>query len=191
MRVALERVMSLLFLIALPAAIGGIILGPKIISLVFGESYLPATPSFQVLLLTLIIDFSAAVLSAAVFAYNKQRNLILYSAIGGGLNVILDLILIPRFGIIGSAWATFGAQLVSNAYLWHIMNAINKFHIFRHLRKISAGTLGMALVTVALSLAHVHVVGTILISILVYFGILYLLREPILREIKLILRPAA
>lgn len=189
MRAILERVLRALFLISIPAAVGGILLGPQIIALVFGHSYLPATAPFQILLLTIIVDFSAVVLTTVMFAYDKQKNLILYSAIGGGLNVALDLALIPRFGMVGSAWATFGAQLVSNAYLWHIVKKTTEFHVFPHMKRIVIATLGMGLMTFLLSQAGVHVIGTILISILAYFGMLYLLREPILREIKTILQP--
>ncbi len=191
MRAVLERVLSSLFLVAIPIVAGGILLGPQIISFVFGKEYLPATAPFQILLLTLIADFSAVTLSAVLFAYDRQRDLIVYSAIGGILNVALDLALIPRFGMVGSSWATFGAQIASNAYLWRIVKKTNDFRVFSHLKKIIAATAGMAAVTISLAALHANLFANIGVSIITYFGLLHLMREPILREIKTILRPAA
>src|SRR3990167_1038610 len=113
-RAVLERILSLMFLVAIPLAVGGIIVAPYLVAFIFGADYLPGTTSLRILLLTLLVDFPAVFLSAAIFAHDKQKLLIAYSAIGGILNVVLDLALIPIFGIAGSAAATLAAQIASN-----------------------------------------------------------------------------
>ncbi|MFH1246383.1 MAG: flippase [Candidatus Liptonbacteria bacterium] len=190
-----ERIVSMMFLVAIPIVVGGIITAGPLLTYVFGSSYAPGTLSFQLLLLTLLIDFPAVVLSAAVFAYNRQKNLILYSAIGGVANVIFDLVLIPRFGISGSAIATIGAQLLSNIYLWYILNRINNFSILKHLRKVFIAAIIMSAVTLTLSQLYfhgspLHVLLVIAGSIPIYFGVLYFLREKLLLEIRTTLQPA-
>jgi PST family polysaccharide transporter len=188
-RMILERIISISFLIAIPAAAGGVLLGSQIISFLFGKSYLPATISFQLLIATIVVDFSATILTSAIFAYDAQKKLIIYSALGGILNVIFDLLFIPIMGIAGSGLATLLAQIISNAYLWRTMNKLNYFSILPHLKKIVAASIGMALVILALASIEIHVLAIIAVAIACYFAILVLLKEPLLLEMKSILQP--
>jgi O-antigen/teichoic acid export membrane protein len=186
-RIALERSISLIFLISIPIAVGGVILGTQILSFIFGSAFAPGGMAFKLLLITLIVDFPGSIIVNAIFAYGHQRSLIITSAIGAISNVILDVILIPRFGMTGSAFGTLIAQTLSNGYLWYVMNKINPFSIPPHLKKILAATLVMALVTVALFFLHVELLIIIALSTLTYFAILLALREKLLTEINAVL----
>jgi len=188
MREALERVVSLVFIIALPAAVGGIILGQPIMAGLFGESFSPGTIAFQVLLLTILIDFPAVILSSALVAYDRQKNLIVYAAIGGGLNVLLDFLLIPRFGIAGSSVATLIAQFVSNVYLWHTARSLIQFEVLPHLKIAVFATLGVGILTALFAALHLHFVAIVAIAAIAYLSLLLKLRDPLLRELFLILR---
>jgi O-antigen/teichoic acid export membrane protein len=183
-RSALERVTSLVFLISLPMAIGGAILGTQIMRLVFGPEYAIGGLAFQILMITMIVDYPATIISAAVFAYDHQKSLIITSAIGGIGNVIFDLILIPPFGIAGSAVATLLAQTLSNAYLWHVMKKLNHFEILPRLKKIAVATAVMSAVSATLFLSGVPVAANIALCVAVYFLVLKILREPLLKDIR-------
>lgn len=190
-RTILERILSLSFLASIPMALGGFVLGGKIVGLVFGAGYLGAVSSYQILMLTLLVDFPAVILSNAIFAYDRQRNLILFSAIGGFFNVLFDLLLIPKFGIVGSAWATLCAQIISNAYLWRATNKVNPFRVLPHLKKIVAAAAIMAVFALTLSHFGVNVIAIIAASAALYFGLLFAFKESLLGEMKLILAPEA
>ena len=184
----LEYLISATFLLAFPLAAGGLLLGQNIISFIFGGGFAAATLSFRILLLTLLIDFPAIILSNAIFSYNKQKKLIVYSALGGFSNVFLNILLIPVFGIAGCALATLIAQCISNIYLWHTMKALNPIAIFPRLKNIAIATAVMAVTTFGISLLSIHILLNIIISACAYFAVLYFLREPVLREIKVMLR---
>ncbi len=184
LRGILELIVSFTFLIAIPIAVGGILLGGQIIEFVFGSSYVGGTSSFQVLLLTILIDFPVVILTNVAFAYGKQKSLMIYSGIGGLSNVILDLILIPRFGILGSAWATLFAQAISVAYLWKVVRGVSRPKILPHLRKIILATVCMAVAVILVALTGAHVIAAVLAGMAVYAGMLFLLKEPLLQEIK-------
>ncbi|MEK7174246.1 MAG: flippase [Patescibacteria group bacterium] len=179
-----EFTLGVAFLAALPIMAGGWLLAPGIIQTLFGDAYSPAAPAFAILTLTLAATFAGVILSNVVFAYDRQRYLIIYAAIGGGLNVILDILLIPPFGIIGSAIATFIVQFVAIAYLWRVTKFVLPFHILPHLKKIIPATIAMAAIVYGLDAIGASTVVNIAISALVYFAILVLLREPILREAR-------
>ena len=184
MRLAVQKILKVVLLMALPLVAGGVLTATPLIKLLFGGEYLPAVNSFQILVFTIVIDFSAVVLANAIFSYNRQKNLIVYAGIGGVCNVIFDLILIPPFGITGSAVATLLAQLISNAYLWMTMKKINHFTVLPHLLRGFLSVVIMGLfVTIALYL-KIQVMLVILISAIIYSLMLLLLREPILMELK-------
>ena len=188
-RAGLERIVGLIFLISIPLALGGAILGTQIMKLVFGAAFAPGSLAFKILILTLIVDFPTTIVSAAVFAYNRQKGLIITSLIGGISNVIFDLVLIPRFGIAGSAVATLIAQIASNWYLWHMMKKINYFEVIPKLKAIVTAGVVMSLATVLFLALHVNVILNIILSGAIYFAILIAFHEPLLIEIKHILQP--
>jgi PST family polysaccharide transporter len=189
-RTIFERTISVVFLLSVPLALGGLILGTPIMQFVFGAAYGGGGLSFKILMLTLLFDFPLTIIGAAIFAYDRQKNLIVSAIIAGVLNTGFDLALIPIFGIAGSALATLLAQAATNWYLWRKMNQINRFSVFPRLGRIIAAGLGMALVVAALALLHMHVLVSIAAGGITYLLLLYLLREPLLREMRSIARPA-
>ena len=100
-----------------------------------------------------------------------------------------DLLLIPPFGIAGSAAATLLAQALSNWYLWYAMKKINSFEVLPHLRRIITAGVLMAAATTLLFVAGTNVIVNVAICALLYFGLLYAFREPLLKEIKRIIVP--
>ena len=189
-RSILERMLGIMFLAALPLALGGIITARPLTEVIFGAQYIPATPAFQVLLLTLLANFPAVILSNAVFAYNQQRALITFSVIGAISNVILDILFIPIFGILGSAWSTFGAQAVSNIYLWWRMKKINHFSIRTYVLQLLPSTLLMAIIVYFLTwLLGFHVLISIVLGAAAYLGFLAWQKNPLFEELRSILRP--
>ena len=188
-RAVFERTVSFIFLASVPLALGGAILGTQIMQLVFGAAYASGGLSFKILMLTLLFDYPAVIISNAIFAYNHQKSLIVSSAIGAGANVAFDLLLIPPFGIAGSAAATLLAQALSNWYLWYAMKKINSFEVLPHLRRIITAGVLMAAATTLLFVAGTNVIVNVAICALLYFGLLYAFREPLLKEIKRIIVP--
>lgn len=191
MRSALERTLTVVFLMALPLAAGGIILAPQIIHFLFGGEFLPGTNVYRVLMLTLLVDFPMVILSNALFAYNRPKVLTAYAAIGGLSNVALDLLFIPRFGIVGCAWATFLAQILSNLYLWQRVKRENRFRVLPRLPSIFIATVIMAGAVFVLRGTGLHVLLTVLLGAVVYLGMLVFLKESSLKEALHVFRTTA
>lgn len=191
MSLAVEKVLSIVYLFAIPVALGSVILGKEIINFVFGSGYTHAISSFRVLGLTMLVDFPTGILSGMVFAYNNQKKLTIYSIIGGFSNVIFDLILIPRFGIVGSAFATLSAQTISNIYLHWTAKRLNNFNVLPHLKKIFVASAVMSVVVLLVNFTGLHVLISIAVGTAVYFGTLFILREPVLKEMRSILQSSS
>lgn len=185
-RAGFERTLGFIFLASIPLALGGAILGTQIMTFVFGSTYVSGSLAFKVLMVSMIFDFPASVIAAAIFSYNHQKGLIISSAIAGVANVAFDLLLIPHFGITGSAFATLGAQALSNWYLWRMMRKINPFKVFPHIKKIIIGSIIMIVGTLLCLSFNMNLLLIIAISIVLYFGTLRILHEPLLLELKIL-----
>ncbi len=177
-RAVFERGLVATFIASVPLALGAAVLGTQAMVLLFGAPYAPGGLAFKILMITMLVDYPATIISAAIFTYDHQRSLIASSAIGGAINVGLDLILIPHYGIAGSAVATLIAQTASNAYLWHTMNKLNPFSVLPKLKKIALAGVLMTIVCAFLSSIGVHIIANVIICTIVYGGLLVLLREP-------------
>lgn len=178
-----EKSMSLAFLIALPVIVGGVVLGRPIFELVFGRDYLPGVLGFQILLTTLLLVFPGIFITNLVLAYNLQKKAIYYVAAGSLSNVIFNALLIPRYGIAGSAVSTFIALLLNYGFAWLLVKKTGDFKTLPHLKKIITATIIMGTFSFFLNKLGLNVIIDIIVSAGIYFGALYLLKERILNEV--------
>jgi PST family polysaccharide transporter len=177
-----EPTIAVIFAASIPMAFAGIFLGTPIMKFVFGAAYAAGGLSLSLLLLTMIVDYPGGVISIAVFAHDHQKSLITASVIGGVSNVLFDLILIPRFGITGSAVATLIAQILNNVYLWYVMKKINYFEVLPRLKKITAASAIMAVASGLLLYMHVNLLAIIGICVVIYFALLMAFKDPLFKE---------
>jgi len=183
----LEKAVVAVLLIGLPLVAGGLILGDSIVQILYGNEYLPTIPAFRILLVTVLVAYPSSLIANAVFAYDKQKSLIAYFLLGALGNIIFNLLLIPYWGIAGAACSTIGTQIISNGFSWWKMKKINNFRTLRHLPKIVIATLLMMLFVWGLKTLGINFFVNLPLSVLLYFGLLYLLREPLMMEAKQIL----
>jgi O-antigen/teichoic acid export membrane protein len=100
---------------ALGVLLGGITIWAAVplVTIVFGENYAPATAPLRILAGGSLLVFSTWILHAAAISINLDRRLFVTTAIGLGVNVALNMLLIPPWGIRGAAWATVLAEAVT------------------------------------------------------------------------------
>lgn len=187
LRKILEQVIAIALLLGFPIALGGMILGRKLMNLMFGSEYLDATLSFQILLITIIIVFPTMLIANTVFAYNKQKNFIGLIFLGAIGNVLLNILLIPKYGITGSAIATIGAEFTASTFIWIKMKKINYFVVLPYLKKIIPAALVMTVFTIVMQQIGIHLALIIILSALIYFGLLKILNEPLLKTFRSII----
>lgn len=102
----LQKLFDLMFWIALAVALPTTFLAEYGITLLYGENYIPAAGVLSIHIWAGIFVF----LGVAVSKYLLAENLVMVSfgqaAAGCIANIILNVILIPSYGIKGAAWAT-------------------------------------------------------------------------------------
>lgn len=79
--------------------------GP-VVHLLYGVKFVAAGPLLAVLIWSEVPVFFGVVIANGLIAKNLQNYLPISTGIGALVNVLLNLYLIPRWGAMGSAWAT-------------------------------------------------------------------------------------
>jgi O-antigen/teichoic acid export membrane protein len=183
----MEKGTAIALMMAFPITIGGITLSKPILNLLYGSEYLPANLSFQILLLTILIVIPGFMLANLVLAYDKQKKMAVYIGIASIGNILLNYLLIPKYGIAGAAIATLLVQIVYYGQTWNMIKKINYFNLFPQLKKIASASILMGLFAFGLDKLGINIIMNIIVSAIFYFGLLYVLKEPIIGEIKILL----
>jgi len=95
--------------VLLIAAIAAILLfffGPLLITLFYSKKFLSSILPFQILLVGTVPMSGWQILANDLYGRGKPKLNIYISLTSVMLNIILNILLIPKFGIVGAAWAT-------------------------------------------------------------------------------------
>jgi O-antigen/teichoic acid export membrane protein len=98
--------MRFLWVITLPIAIGVTTLARPILVFTVGDAFVPATNVLYVLIWTIVPYAVTRYYAFVLVAANKQRVDLLLNIVMALANVLLNLLLIPRYGSLGAAIAT-------------------------------------------------------------------------------------
>lgn len=159
------------------------------ILLISGSGFLGSVLPMQLLMPTVLFVGLTNVMGIQILVPMGQERKVLHSIMwGAGANLILNLLLIPRWRAVGTSFSTLIAELVVLvAQTYYLRGEVLSFVRQLSLRHVLAA----AAASTALALALRHVLAfrpffNLLFSaaafFAVYFGLLFLQREPFLME---------
>ncbi len=163
-RETFEVVSKWIFITTLPFFLIAIIFPEHLIDAFFGYGY---AIGFNVLVILAIGYFITSALGPVAFTlqvYNKTKFVGFYTTIAAIVNVILNIILIPIFGLIGAAFATVLSILLCNISLFIKLKKTIKF-------------------TVDYRLYLKFVIAAVIPLSLAYFISLFIIKMPIIAKI--------
>lgn len=111
-RASVSKSLHLTALFALPAGIGLYFLADPVIMLIYGENYRLSIPALQILSWSLILVILRGNFRQALNAAGAQHLDLIAAGVAITINLCLNLVLIPRFGIRGAATATLVSEIV-------------------------------------------------------------------------------
>lgn len=120
----IQQAIVLALVFAVPFTFGGLATISQLLALVYGERWLPAVPAAQVLLLGLAPGVIAGVFGLTVAAIDRPWSLLPLSGLVAVLNIVLDLVLIPRYGALGAALANSAAQIGFMLAAWFVLRRL-------------------------------------------------------------------
>jgi O-antigen/teichoic acid export membrane protein len=106
---------KLFALLMFPIMLFTIAFADPIIILVFGAEYGPSIPVMQLLALGIVPTFLSRMLYRAILASDNERYAVFVALIGIGVSLLLNILLIPRMGVLGASLASLGTVLVNFA----------------------------------------------------------------------------
>jgi len=100
------------FVTIIPIMVTAIFFAKFLISTLFGSNYSSGTPAFQILLVGVTFYVVAAVNNNLIAGIGKPKTVTAIILSAALFNVLLNLLLIPRFGILGAAFSTSISYLI-------------------------------------------------------------------------------
>lgn len=98
--------------VTMPVAVGGALLAPLVVQRLFGPAYAAGAAALQVLVLAVPIGALREIAVASLIARHREQALLRVNTVATVVNVSLNVILIPRYGLVGAAWATVVSEVV-------------------------------------------------------------------------------
>ena len=191
----LNKFFKITAIISLPIFLGGILLSSKIIQLVFESEYVLASTSFSILLLFFLLISFSIIFTNFLMAHNKEKLVLKIRGISTGVNILLNFLFIPLFGIVGAAITTVISETINLVYLYFETKKMVSFKYKSDLIKILFSTIVMGLVVylfnnfiiIRLFYNSLDVLIILIISGFIYFICLLFTKSLTVTEIKEIL----
>lgn len=105
-RSRLLKLTGLLFVVSAITSILTFIFSDHIVLFIFGSAFIGSILILKIYVLSNISSALNYVMNNYFIAENYRKLIFISSFVGMAANVILNLILIPKFGMVGAAWAT-------------------------------------------------------------------------------------
>ena len=165
-----------LIMIALPIAVGTMLLSEHLIDTIYGEEYVKTIPALKILSLALVFIFVNYIMMNILVAVDRQMTNAIMAGTCVFVNIVLNMCLIPHYGYLGAGAATVITEIVLFALgIYYVAKYICKINIVAVVSKpfLSVAIMGtfIELATAKLNLALV-----IALSVLTYFTCLVLFR---------------
>lgn len=172
-----EQYFRIMLMVGIPLGIGTLLLAKRIILLIFGIEYMQSVIVLQILIWTIVFTFAGAPFVKLFECSNRQVIVTKISFVCVILNVLINLLLIPKFSYIGSSVATvitecFFVSLIIY-YAYKTDNGININIILKLLIKILFADLMMGVFI--MSFDNLNIFILILLAVLLHLGMVYIL----------------
>jgi O-antigen/teichoic acid export membrane protein len=129
----------------LPVALGGMLVAASLVRFIFGAGYGPSVAPLQILLVMVPVSLLRNVAQGVLIAYERQDLMLRTVAWAAGVNVVLNMVLISRWGMVGAAVATLATEVVRTLLALHYARALGlAMTPFRRLQRVMMAAVVMA-----------------------------------------------
>ena len=163
-----------LFALTIPITIGGLILAPGIIAIVYGQAFHEAVNVFRILLVYFMIVPINTIFGYGLIAIDQEKRFFKIITMTAIINALLIVVLGLRFGVCGAAVALFVSELISIILMNRQLRRFVRFGRLGYILKplISAIVMGIFMYVLQLW----SVVYLTLLGIVIYLFALFVLR---------------
>jgi O-antigen/teichoic acid export membrane protein len=178
LRFTYEKSVKYMLLLAVPIGVGTTLLADKVILAIFGAEYSHSIIALQILIWSMVFIFVSGVFAQLFNSLNRQ---IIVAKVTGScalLNVVLNLILIPKYSYVGASIATVATEFtaLALAFIWSLRigyGLSNKKLIDITAKVVIASAIMGAFI---FYLRDLTLWGLVPLSAVLYFIVLYIIR---------------
>ena len=186
---AVDRIEALLpkaltpaLILVIPAFFGTVLLADEILTIIFGEGFGGAAVALMILMFQRIFQSVHVVVGRALEGIDKPNLVARATVTTIVLNIVLNVVLIPQYGIVGAAIATASSYTINTALHFYYLSQFLSIRIdyieISWCTIASVAMFGMILVTmrvVAIG-SPAELIGLIFVGAVVYFAVLVMYR---------------
>lgn len=164
----------------------GTLLAQPVMTLMYGLAYQEAVTPFRAMIWLIPLALVSGHFRYALIAYNHQRLEFLSAACGAALNVLLNLFLIPAYGILGAAWSLIASEslILGLSYLL-VCHTVTRIPLWSYLWRPLIGAAILAGALFLLPPLSVWVMGGI--GVTLYFIVLSMIHHSLISDVRLLL----
>ena len=166
---------KLFFFISIPMFIGIGIIAKEIITLVYNPQYVQTLPIVYVLLISYSIGFLSYAFRPIINVLEKNE-LFFYSGIFSIYNLVMDIVLVAKFGIIGAAIATGSALVLQCFYFYYFTKKMTKINFVFPFKSLLKSLFNLLPIVIFLLFFKQFITNIVLLIIAITFSVMiYLL----------------
>jgi O-antigen/teichoic acid export membrane protein len=110
----LQRMSRYVLFLAVPLAAGAFVLADPLIPAIFGEAFRASVPVLRVISIVIVLRFHTVVMTNVFVAHHRELLRTQLQAVAVVIVVTANLVLVPRFGFMGTAFASLATEM----FLW-------------------------------------------------------------------------
>src|SRR3989339_114738 len=125
----LENAAKLIFMLSLPIMALTFFYGSNLIMLVYGDKYIDAIPAMRILILSVVFTFLAHLFEIGLLSARRQDLLTIGWGIAFFVNIVLGVVIVPRYGLIGCAAVMSLSYMALFFALYYFMSHYTGFKV--------------------------------------------------------------
>lgn len=185
----LSKVLNTLSVLVLPTVVGLIMLSREVTLVIAGSKYLDSVMALRIIALAIIFSIFSWIFSDCVLIPSKREKLVLRTTlITACFNVALNFVLVPIMSYDGTSLTTVLSEFLSMSLnLYWSFDIVKDIMVGKDNQKaMFTSVIGCLFIVIYCSLVQycvssmwINIIVSVVGSVLGYFGILFLLKNPV------------
>jgi O-antigen/teichoic acid export membrane protein len=163
-----DKLSKVIILLVVPIVLGGIILSKEIILFLFGNDYLDSHIAFKILMIYIFLLFVREIYGYTLNACNREKQYLKIVGISSGINLILNVILIPQYGINVAAVTTVISEFLNLYLMKKNLRGIIDVSYLKYIFKAIPSAAVMSGAVLAMNYLNLNIIVIILSAALLY-----------------------
>jgi len=176
LKLTFEKSFKYLLIVAVPIGVGTTILSDRIILLIFGTEYIPSIIALKILIWSEVLIFLNVTFGNLLNSIDKQIVVTKQTLIAAISNIIMNLILIPKYSYVGASIATVLTECFAFIFLFSAISRseykMPKRNIV-YILKILLASLFMGIFIKYFK--YCNIIILVFLAAVIYFTIIYII----------------